>query len=175
MSYRETLAGRSAAIYADFLVPHLTEAARLLDCGCGAGSIAIGLATHARRVVGLDLDGTRIARPRAGRELRPLLHGCGVTAIEATRTIGRSRRRRSRPSHGVAQGRKGRAAAHLLLATAALLALAACDLGSLSEAPAGCVEAGAQCRLPEGPLGVCERSTCAAGATPPCFQCVPQH
>jgi hypothetical protein len=58
---------------------------------------------------------------------------------------------------------------------AALLALAACDSASISAAPAGCVEAATQCQLPDGPLGVCERATCAAGATPPCFQCVPQH
>ncbi len=58
----------------------------------------------------------------------------------------------------------------------ALVAFAACDPGSLSEgAPAECVESGTQCRLPEGPLGVCERSTCANGAGPLCFQCVPQH
>jgi len=64
-----------------------------------------------------------------------------------------------------------------LISVAALYsALAACDTGSLSApAPVLCVEAGNQCQLPEGPLGVCERSTCAPGAKPPCFQCVPQH
>jgi hypothetical protein len=63
----------------------------------------------------------------------------------------------------------------LLLVAALLVAIAACDSGTLGEAPAACVDAGMQCRLPEGPLGVCERATCAAGTKPPCFQCVPQH
>lgn len=40
---------------------------------------------------------------------------------------------------------------------------------------ARCVESGAQCQLPDGPLGVCERAACAPGAAPPCFQCTPQH
>ena len=63
--------------------------------------------------------------------------------------------------------------ARILFAASAVLA---CDLGALSEAPSeSCSEAGAQCRLPAGPLGVCERSRCAAGAEPPCFQCTPQH
>ena len=56
------------------------------------------------------------------------------------------------------------------------LALAACDPISLSSGPAAtCIEPGAQCQLPDGPLGVCERSPCPAGAPPPCFQCTPQH
>jgi len=63
----------------------------------------------------------------------------------------------------------------MLAIAAALLAVAACDSGSISRAPAGCVEAATQCQLPDGPLGVCERANCAPGATPPCFQCVPQH
>jgi ubiquinone/menaquinone biosynthesis C-methylase UbiE len=184
MSFRELLAHRSAAIYADFLLPHLTATTRLLDLGCGAGSITVGLADSVRLAIGLDPstaelwlgadhvrvesiqnvhlvggNGTRlpfreecfdavlahsvlevtpepaavlgeafrvlrpggvlaaasveyggrvlagphretlerfyavrerlweldrIARPRAGRELRRLLHGCGLTDIEAT-------------------------------------------------------------------------------------------
>jgi len=54
--------------------------------------------------------------------------------------------------------------------------LLACDPSSLSTGPsATCTESGARCQLPEGPLGVCERSQCAPGATPPCFQCTPQQ
>ena len=63
----------------------------------------------------------------------------------------------------------------VVAAAVALFSLAACNVGSLSEATADCVDAGMQCRLPEGPLGVCERSTFPAGAKPPCFQCVAQH
>lgn len=55
-------------------------------------------------------------------------------------------------------------------------ALGACDVGGMASRPAaGCAEPGAQCALPEGPLGVCERAPCAGGATPPCFACTPQH
>ncbi|RIL05370.1 MAG: hypothetical protein DCC71_10575 [Proteobacteria bacterium] len=62
------------------------------------------------------------------------------------------------------------------LAAAALLAVAACEPGAVSEAPsARCAEAGAQCALPDGPLGVCERAPCRAGEAAPCFACVPQH
>jgi len=62
------------------------------------------------------------------------------------------------------------------IAVTALAMWMACDPGSHSgPALARCEEAGVQCQLPEGPLGVCERTTCATGATPPCFLCVPQH
>jgi hypothetical protein len=58
----------------------------------------------------------------------------------------------------------------------ALAALVGCEPGSLSAPPAAdCAEAGVQCQLPEGPLGVCERTTCGPGAEPPCFRCVSQH
>jgi ubiquinone/menaquinone biosynthesis C-methylase UbiE len=55
MSFRDALASRSAAVHADFLVPRLTASARLLDVGCGVGSITIGLAGEVRSAVGLDL------------------------------------------------------------------------------------------------------------------------
>ncbi len=63
------------------------------------------------------------------------------------------------------------------LAAFALLALGSCDLGSgFPPSPSAlCETVGAQCALPEGPLGVCERSRCEGGAPPPCFACVPQH
>ena len=44
-----------------------------------------------------------------------------------------------------------------------------------SGASAACTESGAQCLLPEGPLGVCERSPCPVGAASPCFKCTSQH
>lgn len=57
-----------------------------------------------------------------------------------------------------------------------LIGLLGCDLSGLGDAPPGaCSESGAQCQLSDGPLGVCERTTCAAGQTPPCFACTPQH
>jgi hypothetical protein len=54
--------------------------------------------------------------------------------------------------------------------------LAGCDLGTISTVPAArCTETGTQCQLAGGPLGVCERTACAPGESPPCFQCTPQH
>lgn len=61
-------------------------------------------------------------------------------------------------------------------ATITALVLMACDPSSLSTVPpAACTASGAQCQLPEGPLGVCERSQCPPGDTSPCFKCTPQH
>ena len=57
-----------------------------------------------------------------------------------------------------------------------VIAVIGCDLGELATSPAlRCSEVGAQCVLPDGPLGVCERTPCPADARPPCFQCTPQH
>lgn len=64
----------------------------------------------------------------------------------------------------------------LAILVAATLLLAGCDLGSSSgPPPATCAAAGMQCQLPDGPLGVCERTQCAPGHSEPCFQCVSQH
>jgi hypothetical protein len=59
----------------------------------------------------------------------------------------------------------------LLLAMGCL----ACDSGFVSEPPSECKEAGTQCQLVTGPLGVCERAPCVPGTEPPCFVCTPQH
>lgn len=57
-----------------------------------------------------------------------------------------------------------------------LLAFVGCDSDAMLTGPsADCVEAGVQCQLSKGPLGVCERAQCEAGGTPPCFQCISQH
>ena len=55
-SFKQTLAYRNAANYAAFLSPYLKEGMRLLDCGCGVGSITVGLVEHVRPglVVGAD-------------------------------------------------------------------------------------------------------------------------
>ena len=49
-----------------------------------------------------------------------------------------------------------------------------CD-GLVASGPGPCAEAGAQCLLRDGPLGVCERTICDESAQPPCFACTPQH
>jgi hypothetical protein len=65
-----------------------------------------------------------------------------------------------------------------VIAGAALsaLLLCACDTNVLgTPTSAVCTEAGAQCQLPTGPLGVCERAQCPAGVASPCFECISQH
>ncbi len=56
------------------------------------------------------------------------------------------------------------------------LLLCACDTNVLGTPTSTvCTEAGAQCQLPTGPLGVCERSQCLDGVASPCFECISQH
>jgi hypothetical protein len=54
--------------------------------------------------------------------------------------------------------------------------LSACDATTFTEGPpAICTESGVQCKLAEGPLGVCERAPCPEGQASPCFKCTSQH
>ena len=54
--FKQALVDRNAKNYAAVLLPHLKQGMRLLDCGCGAGSITMGLVDYLRRgfVVGTD-------------------------------------------------------------------------------------------------------------------------
>ena len=56
----------SAEVYADFLLRHVHPDATILDCGCGKGTIAIGLAevVPTGRVVSVDLAGDGLAHAR---------------------------------------------------------------------------------------------------------------
>lgn len=47
---------RSAAEYADFVLPLIGDRDRVLDVGCGPGSITVGLSQTAGHVIGVDLD-----------------------------------------------------------------------------------------------------------------------
>jgi ubiquinone/menaquinone biosynthesis C-methylase UbiE len=59
-------ASRSASRQAAFFLPHLRPGMRLLDCGCGPGSITVGLAEHVApgNVIGVDVDKPMIAKAR---------------------------------------------------------------------------------------------------------------
>ncbi|HEX6843943.1 MAG TPA: methyltransferase domain-containing protein [Actinomycetota bacterium] len=75
MSFEAELATRSAEVYADFLLPHVSAGDHVLDVGCGSGSISVGLARGVRRVTGIDPeDGFADAREYARR--------VGLTNIE---------------------------------------------------------------------------------------------
>ena len=56
---------RSAAEYADFVLPLLGGGDRVIDVGCGPGSISIGLAHVAGHVTGVDLDDVEFTDARA--------------------------------------------------------------------------------------------------------------
>ena len=51
MSFHDDLRQRSAAVYADFFADRVPQGARLLDCGCGSGSITVGLEDEMRLTV----------------------------------------------------------------------------------------------------------------------------
>jgi ubiquinone/menaquinone biosynthesis C-methylase UbiE len=55
-AFEALLATRNASDYADFLLPYLTPDARVLDVGCGNGTITVGLAERAGHVVAVDAD-----------------------------------------------------------------------------------------------------------------------
>jgi ubiquinone/menaquinone biosynthesis C-methylase UbiE len=64
VSFEELLRTRSAAAYADFALPSIVPGARVLDIGCGPGSVTVGFASAGARVVGLDVDATEFGDAR---------------------------------------------------------------------------------------------------------------
>jgi ubiquinone/menaquinone biosynthesis C-methylase UbiE len=65
-SFEAQLEERTAAVDAAFLLPHLRAGSRVLDVGCGPGSITLGLAQAASpgEVVGVDLQQRVVERAR---------------------------------------------------------------------------------------------------------------
>ena len=62
-----TMAGRTAERQAAFFLPRLTAGARVLDVGCGPGTITLGLARAVApgEVVGVDMEPSQVERARA--------------------------------------------------------------------------------------------------------------
>src|SRR5258708_6375889 len=56
MAFEADLTTRNAADYAAFLIPHLAGDYRVIDVGCGGGSISVSLAKAVGHVTGVDLD-----------------------------------------------------------------------------------------------------------------------
>jgi SAM-dependent methyltransferase len=55
---------RSAAEYADFVLPLIGDRDRVLDVGCGPGSITLGLAAVANHVIGVDPEDAEFTEAR---------------------------------------------------------------------------------------------------------------
>ena len=63
---KQIIAGRTADIYAAFFLPHLRAGMNLLDCGCGPGTITVGLAQAVSpgNVTGIDLEESQLELAR---------------------------------------------------------------------------------------------------------------
>jgi SAM-dependent methyltransferase len=65
LTFEDLMRGRAAAEYADFVLPSIGAGDRVLDVGCGPGSITLGLAQVAGHVTGVDLDDAEFADARS--------------------------------------------------------------------------------------------------------------
>src|SRR5262245_12500886 len=74
-AFEAALAARTAARDAAFLMPHLRPGMRLLDAGCGPGSITLGLAAAVApgEAIGIDRQPAQVEQARA------LAAACGFT------------------------------------------------------------------------------------------------
>jgi SAM-dependent methyltransferase len=65
VGFEDLMRDRSAEQYADFVLPSIDRGDRVLDVGCGPGSITVGLAQAAGHVTGIDVDDAEFADARA--------------------------------------------------------------------------------------------------------------
>ena len=65
MGFEELMRSRSASEYADFVLPLIDGGDRIVDVGCGPGSITLGLAQVAGEVTGVDVDEAEFTDARA--------------------------------------------------------------------------------------------------------------
>jgi SAM-dependent methyltransferase len=65
VSFELLMGNRSAAEYADFVLPSIGAEDQVVDVGCGPGSITVGLAEVAAHVTGIDVDDAEFADARA--------------------------------------------------------------------------------------------------------------
>jgi SAM-dependent methyltransferase len=65
LGFEGLLERRSAAEYADFVLPWIGRGDRVIDVGCGPGSITVGLARVAGHVTGVDVDEAEFTDARA--------------------------------------------------------------------------------------------------------------
>jgi SAM-dependent methyltransferase len=68
------MARRAAKAHAAFLLPHLRDSDRVLDCGCGPGSVTCDLArlVASGHVIGIDQEASQIERARTEAARRGL-------------------------------------------------------------------------------------------------------
>jgi ubiquinone/menaquinone biosynthesis C-methylase UbiE len=68
----QIMASRTAEVHAKFFLPYLRAGMRVLDCGCGPGSITVGLAKAVApgEAVGIDIEPAQLdmARTHAGEQ-----------------------------------------------------------------------------------------------------------
>jgi SAM-dependent methyltransferase len=65
LSFEDLMRSRGATEYADFVLPSIGGRDRVIDVGCGPGSITVGLAQVAGHVTGIDVDEAEFADARA--------------------------------------------------------------------------------------------------------------
>ena len=95
---------RSATTNAAYLLPHLRSGMRLLDFGCGPGTISVGLAraVESGALFGIDMEASQIAMARAaasaGGHPNMEFQACDVTDLPFEDDSGDVGRRRGKTS-----------------------------------------------------------------------------